>query len=163
MILIVSCMMVDCHNGNHNYLSSASTIQFDSSWARKMPRSSSASEWAPISHLRAAGAWKKSCTRSDNREWLVLPPWNGSPQLGGGEHEALGHAGAEYVPFPFPIETSEFFLFSHSTHFWTRGLIACSVPFHSFAVCYKKRMRNCARVLLNGQRNKNRELCVGYR
>ena len=59
MILIVSCMMVDCHNGNHNYLSSASTIQFDSSWARKMPRSSSASEWAPISHLRVAGAWKK--------------------------------------------------------------------------------------------------------
>ena len=108
MILIVSCMMVDCHNGNHNYLSSASTIQFDSSWARKMPMFSSASEWAPISHLRAAGAWKKNCTRSDIIDWLVLPPWNGSPQLGGGEHEALGHAGAEYVPFPFPIETSEF-------------------------------------------------------
>ena len=73
MILIVSCMMVDCHNGNHNYLSSASTIQLDSSWARKMPRSSSASEWAPISILRAAGTWKK-VVRGQTTETDLLCP-----------------------------------------------------------------------------------------
>ena len=56
MILILSCMMVDCHNVDHNYLSSASTIKLDSTLARKMPRSTTfASKRGLLLHMSGRG------------------------------------------------------------------------------------------------------------